>query len=520
MRGAFFFLLVAVLAPHAALAAGEPNPAHRSRHPEFITPSGLRSRVNFWKDIFTRYGKHEVVLHHREYPQVVFRVLDFRRAADAMNPVALEAYKKRVVADRTALVLRSFERLADGRPESDNALDSRIAEQMKMIPGGREKYQRVLTDDLVRSQTGIKERYAEAVRRSNRYLPIMERIFVREYQLPVELTRIPFIESSFDYQAYSSVGAAGIWQFMKTTGRIYLTVNKFIDERRDPIEATKAAARYLASAYSKIGTWPLAITSYNHGVAGVIRKAREMGTTDITTLLEHPRKRVFGFASGNFYPEFLAALEVFDDYHLHFPGLELEAPLEVQAVRLSQPLSVSHVVKQLNVSAEELRKVNYAVSDAVWSGKARIPAGYALKIPSRYQSAIARLKMPEVVLTSSEPLPERSDPTSQLHVVKRGESLGTIAKQYNMTVKGLKLLNGLASNSLQPGQRVKISPSSASAEPLPTRAAVKSGRFYTVRSGDSLLKISRATGVSVDTIRKANGLGREGIFVGQRLAIP
>jgi membrane-bound lytic murein transglycosylase D len=94
---------------------------------------------------------------------------------------------------------------------------------MTYVPGGRQKYQRTLNEDLIRSQTGIREKCREALRRSGRYIHAMERIFVQEYGLPVELTRIPFIESSFDYEAYSSVGAAGIWQFMRSTARLYMT---------------------------------------------------------------------------------------------------------------------------------------------------------------------------------------------------------------------------------------------------------------------------------------------------------
>src|SRR4029453_7063103 len=101
------------------------------------------------------------------------------------------------------------------------------------------------------------------------------RIF-RDEGLPVELTRLPLIESCFDVEAYSKVGAAGIWQFMPATGRLYMEVSSSVDERRDPIPPPRAAARYLSRSYERLGNWPLAITSYNHGPNGM---ARAIGDT-------------------------------------------------------------------------------------------------------------------------------------------------------------------------------------------------------------------------------------------------
>jgi membrane-bound lytic murein transglycosylase D len=292
---------------------------------------------------------------------------------------------------------------------------------MSLIPGGASKYRRLLEEDLIRTQTGIRERYADAIRRAWKYLPIIEQIFVSEYGLPKELTRLPFIESSFDYTAYSSVGAAGIWQLMPRTARgFHLVVGRFIDERRDPIKATRAAAEYLRSAYRSLGSWPLAITSYNHGVAGVRSKVVKAGTSDISEIVEHPSERYFGFASSNFYPEFLAALEIFDNHKRYFPEVAEEPPLRVISYPLRSAMSGPYVARQLGIPLEELQEANYAVLDPVWEGRAKIPAGYVLRIPAHYRSRVDGLIQPEP--GSAQPSVRVNSKTSKASSTKKPKS--------------------------------------------------------------------------------------------------
>ncbi|MGI6524150.1 MAG: transglycosylase SLT domain-containing protein [Bdellovibrionota bacterium] len=192
----------------------------QTRNAAFIVPKGLQPRVNFWIDIFTRYGDNHEVIHHRAYPQVVFMVLDFYTAAKKMNKVALEKYKKEEIKKHVAIVEGAARRLAKGeRPVSE--LEKTMARRMAFLGSGSKKYEDLFKNDLIRSQRGIKERYREALERSGLYLSHIEDIFVKEAGLPKELTRLPFVESSFDYSVRSSVGAAGIWQFMPATARSY-----------------------------------------------------------------------------------------------------------------------------------------------------------------------------------------------------------------------------------------------------------------------------------------------------------
>jgi len=457
-------VLSVIIAPFSSCAS--PGYLGKTYSARFSASPELRPRINFWIDVFTRYGEHEAVVHHRDYPGVVFGSLSFVSEAKHMSPHGLERFKK---SQKTAFenkVMNSFRHLATGaRPR--NSLEESIVAQMRFIPGGTAKYKRVANERLVRSQTGIKERFADAVRRSGRYMPMLERIF-RDFRLPKELTRLPFVESSFDYKAYSSVGAAGIWQFMPQTAKVFgLKITAAVDERRDPVEAGKAAAKYLQVAYSELGTWPLALTSYNHGVGGVKRAVRKMGTSDINRIIEHHGKRAFGFASNNFYPEFIAALEVYDNYEKYFPGLEIESPLSYDEIKLGNNFSIPYITKTLGLSTDSLRKLNYAISENAWKGRYPLPRGYVLKVPDGYGDRGSRLKMPEPAaqnkrITRSTPKSSKKvssgAPSTGYHKVRKGETLWSISRRYGLTVYTLKRLNGLSGSNLQVGKVIKVAP--------------------------------------------------------------
>jgi len=510
-----FMLFTAVL----LLGVGDvwANPGVSTRHEAFRMPPKLVPRVKFWIDVFTIYGKNHAVLHHRDHPQVVFRVLDFGTEASLMPAVTLERYRKKKIKESVAEIRRALGVLAKGKPAL-TALELHIESQMKFIPSRTKKYKTVVSEKLIRSQTGIREKYADSLRRSGRYMHIIEEIFTREFNLPIELTRLPFIESSFDYKAYSRVGAAGIWQFMPRTARIYsMKINSQLDERRDVIQATRGAAKYLRDAYKSLNKWPLAVTSYNHGVAGVKRKIKKMGTTNIADIVEHPTKRVFGFASNNFYPEFLAALEIYENYLWYFPGLELEQPLRIAQYKLPHSISVAHVAKKTRIDIEELKKLNYALTSNVWKGRYRVPKGYSLKVPREYAARLLELRIPEPVGATAS-----SVYGGITYRVRKGDTLGRIAGKFNTTVAKIKRLNGLTSNMVYVGQTLAVreregkkSPSASS----PKVVKVNAPSGYTVRRGDSLYKIARRYGMTVSELMSRNNLKSSRIKPGQKLVI-
>ncbi|MFN4896217.1 MAG: LysM peptidoglycan-binding domain-containing protein [Pseudomonadota bacterium] len=501
-----------------------------SRGGAFAVPERLRPRVDFWKDIFTRFGGGHSVIHHRDFPQIVFGVIDLSREYQSMSKTAFEVYKSDVVKRTVDDVKNQLLELADGG-DARTSFQERALEQISERKLPREVLRVWVEQDLIRTQTGIRERYAEAVRRAWRYLPIMEQIFVQEFGLPRELTRLPFIESSFDYTAYSSVGAAGIWQFMPRTARAHrMLVGRYVDERRDPLRATRAAAEYLRSAYQSLGSWPLAVTSYNHGVGGVRSKVRKAGTEDLARIIEDPNDRYFGFASTNFYPEFLAAVEIFEDHQRYFPEVKEEPPLRVVSYPLRRPVSASVVTARLGIPTEDLREANYGLLDPVWAGRASIPSGYTLKVPIGFKERADRVLGSEAtdipVETDSVPPTSRVVPVANMsqqsiYKVKRGETIDSIARKFGLAPTDLMRANGLSSSKVSSGQQLRISRYSRAPQ-TPSRPAPKSSavRYVVVRPGDTLATIAQKRGVSIERLKAANGLRGNTIVAGQKLKLP
>jgi membrane-bound lytic murein transglycosylase D len=480
-------------------------------------PQQLRARVDFWKDIFTKYGTAQSVIHHRDFPQIVFGVIDLSNEFGSMSRAAFDSHKSGVVNRTLDDVKRQLLELSEsGRFNTE--FQQRVQQILEERGLERGVLRNWVEQDLIRTQTGIRERYGEAVRRAWRYLPVMEQIFVQEFGLPRELTRLPFIESSFDYTAYSSVGAAGIWQFMPRTARAHrMSVGRYVDERRDPIKATRAAAEYLRSAYNSLGSWPLAVTSYNHGVGGVRAKVRKAGSDDLAKILEDPNERYFGFASTNFFPEFLAAVEIFRDPQAYFPEINEEPPLQLVSYPLRKPVGAASLSSKLGISVADLREANYALLDPVWSGRAAIPAGYAVRVPVAFKDRADNFFSGKGVgyTHSGVQSAELREDGSKLIGVEGARIERAVFKTSNGSHLGQER-GGVHHNKIaakKGGAKDKIVTSKV-------RPAPKKVSYVTVSSGDTLGSIAKRHGVSVEQIRSVNRLRGSYIVKGQRIRLP
>jgi len=189
------------------------------------------------------------------------------------------------------------------------------------------------------------------------------------------------VESSFNPAAYSKVSAAGLWQFMRSTGRRYMRIDNSVDERLDPFRSTEAAAQLLSYNYRLLGTWPLALTAYNHGAAGMRRAKESMGTDDIVKILRNYKSPTFGFASRNFYVSFLAALEIDSHPDKYFPDLKRAQAIKFQEVELPTQAQPAVLARTLKISRDRLRELNPGLRSAVWDGHRQIPKGYRLRLP-------------------------------------------------------------------------------------------------------------------------------------------
>ena len=270
---------------------------------------GLEGRIDFWKKVFTQYGEDDVIIHDRNHPNLIYDV------------ATREDQTQKISAVQKALDEISAN-LAN--PQELSAAAQQV--QAAIVANGIPVNAASLKDlrDNVHTQVGIKERFRQGVIRSGRYVEAFQGIFEKQ-GLPPEIALLPLVESSFENRALSNAGAAGIWQFTRGTGRLYLNVNKKVDERLDPAKATRAAARLLHDNYVALGSWPLAITAYNHGRAGMQRAQNEVGS-EITKIIEDYRGPSFGYASMNFYSEFAAAVDVYHNYEQYFGQLTLDTP--------------------------------------------------------------------------------------------------------------------------------------------------------------------------------------------------
>jgi peptidoglycan lytic transglycosylase D len=279
-------------------------PATEAANPLFPKPVALQAKVKFWKQIYSEYGVADFVLHDRDNLAAVYAVVRVEGATSESRSAVLAQPMIQQLRERYAAVL---ERLAQGIPPADLAGDGARLAQAWGCPCRPEVLRRAAAN--IRVQQGHRERFQEGLQRARPILAPMLSILKR-HNLPEELAALPMVESSFHPGAQSKAGAVGIWQFIESTGRQYLTITRWHDDRNDPFLATEAAARLLKDNYEALGSWPLAITAYNHGKGGVLAARTAVGSDAIEEIIQRYTGPRFGFASRNFYAEFLAALEL------------------------------------------------------------------------------------------------------------------------------------------------------------------------------------------------------------------
>ena len=429
-------------------------------NPLLPVPRGLVPQVEFWKKIFATYSTRQVVIHDTLYLDRIYEVLDFQDMADGGaddNEIAAYAQERaRSEKERIRAILIRLHQLGPD-PRTLSAEERRIWALFADV-NTPSKFLQAADEDRIRSQAGLRERFATGVQVSRRYLPEMEAIF-RRAGLPIELTRLPLVESSFNVRAYSKAGAAGIWQFMPSTARSYMRVNRHVDERRDPIISTRAAAAYLRESYDLLGTWPLAITAYNHGQAGVANAVATVGSSDLMRIIREYDGPAFKFASRNFYAEFIAALEIEQNFSKYFGDLYPVRPPSTDRIIVPASLSLRTLARASNADVETLVELNPALAREVVVGRQRVPKGYELRVP---EGTAARFDLRVVSVSSDEGRRVRKSryrvqkAQHVTHHVKRGQTLATIAKRYGTSVSAIRRHNKLRASGVRIGQRLTI----------------------------------------------------------------
>ena len=285
---------------------------------QFPLSPAMEERVHFWVGVFTRVSHREAVLHDRDDPTLVYDVVRYGPGGDTTNIDAARASYERLLGEMAA-----ESGLAEGMAIGIRQLlspPSLERARVRALFGDRAgpiAYVRALGN--IRAQRGMKEPFIDGLVRAEVYLPGIRRIF-REAKLPAELVYLPHVESSFNPSAVSRAGAAGLWQFTPLTFAHY-DKTAGADARFDPVRSTEVAALHLQRARDVLGSWPLAVASYNHGVAGMARARAAVGVDSLDDIVRGYDGASFGFASQNFYAEVLAAAHVASHARTYFPDM-------------------------------------------------------------------------------------------------------------------------------------------------------------------------------------------------------
>ncbi len=397
----------------------------------------IKDNVRFWESIYSRYSTNTALVHDSNDLSIIYEVIpifDHRLpGASKINKPILKGIKQKYT--------RILKNIAKGQ-RAGSADEKRVAKMFKNK--SRKQIQEAARS--VRVQIGQKGRFIEGVIRSGAYMDEIKKIFRRE-GLPEELAYLPHVESSFNLKAYSKFGASGIWQFTRSTGKQFLKINYEIDERQDPITASRAAARLLKKNYQRLGSWPLALTAYNYGRAGMARALKKHGSYE--KIFSRYQQGRFKFASRNFYSEFLAALAVAKGFEKD-PAIKKHTPMKVYTLTLPAYIPISSVSTHFNVSVASIQKLNPALRPPVLQEKKYIPKGYRLRLP--YNKTIRKLakNIPRSLYHSKQ------KPT-KFYRVKAGDTAGQIARRHNISLKALMKANHLDKRaSVFIGQNLRI----------------------------------------------------------------
>ncbi len=504
----FLFGVFWALVPAAAHAEDAANP--------FPVPEAIRPQVAFWTRIYSEVTTRGGLLHDSRMMSVVYEKMKFG-AKDSRRT------RSRKIDARRDHYKRVLGTLAGGKRTGLTAEEQRV---LALFPEGVSNQTLRAAQKRIRFQLGQANRFREGIIRSGRWEPHIAKVLA-EHGVPYELSALPHVESSYNPEAYSHAGAAGLWQFTRSTGRIFMRVDHVVDERMDPYLASVAAAKLLLSNHRRTGTWPLAITSYNHGTAGMERAIRKLGTRRIDRVIAEYKSRTFGFASRNFYTSFVAAWDVSSNAPHFFGELTIDPAEDLEVVLTDHYYATSTLTRVFGVPTKTLRKYNGALRGPVWNGQKYVPKGYALRIPRRNKGPEPELVLAQIP-ASETILRQKADRTYR---VRRGDTLSGIARRYGVKTRDLVALNGLRSqNRIRIGQKLRLPTHDGPTTVAMVRDHDRNARkrlerpadgIHRVRRGDTLSGIAETFGVSLQELIAVNGLrNKNRLVIGQKIKIP
>lgn len=376
LRRIFVFSFVSLMSLQSSFAGISEYITAQSQHLPF--PKAIELKVEFWKAIYTKYSVNQGIIHDSEDLSVVY------------DAVQLPKHNEMGAVDRVRHEIR--EAIFNILRKQGQNLTTYERQLLAKFPAGVTRARLMRATENIRFQRGQADRFKEGIIRSGYYLKYIEQI-LKEEGVPDFVKFLPHVESSFQEYAISKFEAAGLWQLMPSTGRLFLRVEYVIDERLDPWIATRAAARHLKRDFKLLGAWPLAVTAYNHGPGGVLKAVKTLGTSDIADIAFNYESPSFGFASRNFYAQFLAAVEVASNYQRYFGELPIRKPLEFDIAPIERPVFLNDFAKKYEFNMDEFKRLNPGLRQPILQNKRPIPVGLIIRVPpnSKRQLLVASL---------------------------------------------------------------------------------------------------------------------------------
>jgi len=345
--------------------------------------------------------------------------------------------------------------------------------------------------------------------RSARYIPVMQDI-LRGKNLPEDLVYVAMIESGFNPYAVSWAKAVGPWQFMPATGKIYgLKIDWWIDERKDPIKSTHAAAEHFKDLHNLFGSWPLALASYNAGAGKVQRAVLRTRSEDFWDL---KASRYIRKETKNYVPKYMAATIIAKNPEAYGFTITHVKPFTYDEVVLAESTDLRLIARCAACTYEEIKELNPEIKR--WVTPPHFDK-YVLRLPAGKKDAF---------LANFAAVPPEQKIKWERHEVKSGDTLAALAKTYNTTPEAIRDINGLRKNRIAPGRHLLIPQdiNGRAQDPgfmIPNQTSKQQQILYRVRRGDSLVKIARKHDITVADIREWNkGMGRT-VRAGQKIKL-
>ena len=470
-------------------------PAVAQNTSDFPRPESLEPAVQFWIRVYTEVDTQSGFLHDAEHLDVIYTALPLDRKQ-------IEAKREAIKAALTVL--------STGKRSGLSAEEQQV---LALWPANVSNQTLKIASDNVRWQLGQSNRFLAGLRRSGAYREHIQKVIAAK-NLPPQLVVLPHVESSFNPGAYSSADAAGMWQFTRATGQRFMRIDHIVDERMDPYIAAEAAMSLLEYNYRVLGTWPLALTAYNHGAGGIARAVREVGSSNIEDIVANYKGRRFGFASRNFYAQFLAVNEVEERAESFFGKVDYNPAPNFTELATDAYIDAEVFARSANISLAQLKADNPALRPVVWEGQKRIPRGFKMKLRDATVT-------PQELLASIDGDYKFVVQTPDVaYTVVRGDSLSAIARRFNTSVSRLVALNQLtSSHRIQIGQRILLPQDETSLAAQSQRAPADG--IYTVARGDTVSTIARRFSVGETALLRLNGIeDSHRIYPGQELRLP